>query len=84
MDVEGCWRDIAGGRNEKQVKKAGGEIKKADVSGEEVTWKFMRDVSEAVDKWSWLRAGFFGKSMDGRFFLCEHGFFRAMIEKEEM
>ena len=38
-NVEDCWRDVAGGRNEERVQKAGAESKDGDVSGEEVEWQ---------------------------------------------
>ena len=39
MDVEGCWRDIAGERNEEPVQEAGGEGNlEGEILGEEVAW----------------------------------------------
>ena len=39
MDFEVCWRDVAGGRNEKQAQEVYGEGKEGKVLGEEVAWE---------------------------------------------
>ena len=68
MDVEGCWRDIAGGRIKEEVEKT-----KKDMFQEKmIHGKFMRHVSEVVDEklWQWLGAGYLGKSTLGVCFCC--------------
>ena len=53
MDVEGCWRDVAGGTMKQEVQVAGGEGRKEAFYEKRLHGKFMRDVSEVADERLW-------------------------------
>ena len=75
VDVEGCWRDIAGGRIQEEVEKT----KKEMFQEKRIHGKFTRYVSEVVDEKLWQCSRGLFLLPTSR--LCKGGFFRPWLRR---